>query len=73
MVGSVSARAQLLEERRVVGDVHLPDRAVAAEHDVQGDDGDAFRSIRSGGRYEVLSVTTATGDMRAAAYSVAAV
>ncbi len=28
-----------------------------------------FRSIRSGGRYEVLSVTTETGDMRAAAYT----
>src|SRR6185295_18904165 len=27
-----------------------------------------FRSMRSGGRYEVLSVTTDTGDMRAAAY-----
>jgi hypothetical protein len=28
----------------------------------------AWRSISSGGRYEVLSVTTDTGDMRAAAY-----
>src|SRR3954471_17783964 len=28
-----------------------------------------FRSTRSGGRYEVLSVTTETGDMRAAAYT----
>ena len=34
-------RAQLLEERRVVGDVDLGDRAVAAEHHVQRDDGDA--------------------------------
>jgi hypothetical protein len=27
-----------------------------------------FRSISSGGRYEVLSVTTATGGMRGPAY-----